>query len=129
MPAAIETGVPKLRIEEVATATQARIDSGIQTIVGVNRYQPQSSSEVEQIEVRRIDNSEVRAQQIAQLDVVRNSRNEKMVTGALVALRRAAAGNDNLMPFAIEAARQRATVGEMSNAMACLLYASPSPRD
>ncbi|MDC0062428.1 methylmalonyl-CoA mutase [Candidatus Puniceispirillum sp.] len=118
MAAAIETGVPKLRIEEVATATQARIDSGIQTIVGVNKYQPQSSSGVEQIEVRRIDNSEVRAQQIAQLDTVRNSRNEKMVTGALVALRRAAAGNDNLMPFAIEAARQRATVGEMSDAMA-----------
>jgi methylmalonyl-CoA mutase len=119
MAAAIETGLPKLRIEEVATATQARIDSGIQTIVGVNRYQPQSSSEVEQIEVRRIDNSEVRTQQIAQLDTLRNSRDEKMVTGALVALRQAAAGNDNLMPFAIEAARQRATVGEMSDAMAC----------
>ena len=118
MAAAIETGLPKLRIEEVATATQARIDSGIQTIVGVNRYQPQFSREAEQIEVRRIDNSEVRAQQIAQLYAVRNSRNEEMVTGALVALRQAAAGNDNLMPFAIEAARQRATVGEMSDAMA-----------
>ena len=118
MAAAIETGLPKLRIEKVATATQARIDSGIQTIVGVNRYQPQSLGEAEQIEVRRIDNSEVRARQIAQLDTLRNSRNEKMVTKALVALRQAAAGNDNLMPFAIEAARQRATVGEMSDAMA-----------
>ena len=118
MSAAIETGVPKLRIEEVATATQARIDSGIQTIVGVNRFQPQSLGEAEQIEVRRIDNSEVRAQQIAQLETVRNSRDENMVTTALVALREAAAGNDNLMPFAIEAARQRATVGEMSDAMA-----------
>ncbi len=118
MAAAIETGLPKLRIEEVATATQARIDSGIQTIVGVNRYQPQFSREAEQIEVRRIDNSEVRAQQIAQLDAVRNSRNEEMVTEALVALRQAAVGNDNLMPFAIEAARQRATVGEMSDAIA-----------
>ena len=118
MSAAIETGVPKLRIEEVATATQARIDSGIQTIVGVNRFQPQFPSEAEQIEVRRIDNSEVRAQQIAQLETVRNSRNEKMVTAALMALREAAAGNGNLMPFAIEAARQRATVGEMSDAIA-----------
>ena len=84
----------------------------------MNRYQPQSSGEVEQIEVRRIDNSEVRAQQIAQLDLVRNSRNEKMVAEALVELKRAASGSDNLMPFAIEAARQRATVGEMSDAMA-----------
>jgi methylmalonyl-CoA mutase len=118
MPAAIETGLPKLRIEEVATATQARIDSGIQTIVGVNRYQLQSSSDAEQIEVRRIDNSEVRAQQIAQLETVRNNRNGEMVKAALVALRQAAAGDDNLMPFAIEAARQRATVGEISDAMA-----------
>ena len=118
MPAAIETGMPKLRIEEVATATQARIDSGAQTIVGVNRYQPKSSGEAEQIEVRRIDNSEVRAQQIAQLETVRNNRNGEMVKAALVALRQAAAGDDNLMPFAIEAARQRATVGEISDAMA-----------
>ena len=118
MPAAIETGIPKLRIEEVATATQARIDSGVQTIVGVNRYQPKSSGEAEQIEVRRIDNSEVRAQQIAQLETLRNNRNGEMVKAALVALRQAAAGDENLMPFAIEAARQRATVGEISDAMA-----------
>jgi methylmalonyl-CoA mutase len=64
MAAAIEAGVPKLRIEEVATATQARIDSGSQTIVGVNKYQPQDSGDSEQVEVRRIDNSEVRSQQI-----------------------------------------------------------------
>ena len=118
MPAAIETGIPKLRIEEVATATQARIDSGIQTIVGVNRYQPKPLGEAEQIEVRRIDNSEVRAQQIAQLETVRNNRNGETVKAALGALRQAAAGNENLMPFAIEAARQRATVGEISDAMA-----------
>jgi methylmalonyl-CoA mutase len=118
MAAAIETGVPKLRIEEVATATQARIDSGIQTVVGVNKYQPQSSSEAKQIEVRRIDNSDVRAQQIAKLEAVRSRRNEKAVKAALVALRQAASGSDNLVPFAIKAARQRATVGEISNAMA-----------
>ena len=68
--------------------------------------------------MRRIDNSEVRAQQVAQLDKLRNNRDQKSVTEALVALRQAAAGTDNLMPFAIEAARQRATVGEMSDALA-----------
>ncbi len=119
MAAAIEAGVPKLRIEEVATATQARIDSGAQTIVGVYKYQPQSSSESEQIEIRRIDNSEVRAQQISQLKKLRGSRNEQAVRTALTALQKAAVGNNNLMPFAIEAARQRATVGEISDALAC----------
>ena len=119
MASAIEAGVPKLRIEEVATATQARIDSGTQIIVGVNKYQPQLSSEAEQIDVRRIDNSEVRAQQIFQLKKLRGSRNEQAVKNAMTALQKAAEGNDNLMFFAIEAARQRATVGEISNALAC----------
>ncbi|MDB2469752.1 methylmalonyl-CoA mutase, partial [Alphaproteobacteria bacterium] len=118
MAAAIEAGVPKLRIEEVATATQARIDSGGQTIVGVNKYQPQDSGDAEQVEVRRIDNSEVRSQQIARLKTLRKTRNQVAVDAALQALRHAAAGTENLVPFAIEAARQRATVGEMSDAMA-----------
>jgi methylmalonyl-CoA mutase len=118
MAAAIEAGVPKLRIEEVATATQARIDSGTQTIVGVNKYQPQDTGAAEQVEVRRIDNSEVRSQQIARLKKIRANRDQKAVDAALDGLRRAAAGRENLMPFAIEAARQRATVGEMSDAMA-----------
>ena len=118
MTAAIEAGVPKLRIEEVATATQARIDSGSQTIVGVNKYQPQDSGDAEHVEVRRIDNSEVRSQQIAQLKTLRKTRNQVAVDVALQALQQAAAGTENLMPFAIEAARQRATVGEMSDAMA-----------
>ncbi len=118
MAAAIEAGVPKLRIEEVATATQARIDSGSQTIVGVNKYQPQDSGEREQVEVRRIDNSEVRSQQIARLKTLRKTRNQAAVDAALQALQKAAAGTENLMPFAIEAARQRATIGEMSDAMA-----------
>jgi len=117
MAAAIEAGVPKLRIEEVATATQARIDSGTQTIVGVNKYQPQDTGAAEQVEVRRIDNSEVRGQQIARLKKLRANRDQKAVDVALEGLRRAAAGRENLMPFAIEAARQRATVGEMSDAM------------
>ena len=118
MAAAIEAGVPKLRIEEVATATQARIDSGSQTIVGVNKYQPQDSGDAEQVEVRRIDNSEVRSQQIARLKTLRKTRNQAAVDAALQALRHAATGIENLVPFAIEAARQRATVGEMSDAMA-----------
>jgi methylmalonyl-CoA mutase len=118
MAAAIEAGVPKLRIEEVATATQARIDSGSQTIVGVNKYQPQDNGDAEQVEVRRIDNSEVRNQQIARLKMLRKTRNQTAVETALHALRQAAAGTKNLMPFAIEAARRRATVGEMSDAMA-----------
>jgi len=118
MAAAIEAGVPKLRIEEVATATQARIDSGSQTIVGVNKYQPQDSGEREQVEVRRIDNSEVRSQQIARLKTLRKTRNQAAVDAALHALQQAAAGTENLLPFAIEAARQRATIGEMSDAMA-----------
>ena len=118
MAAAIEAGVPKLRIEEVATATQARIDSGSQTIVGVNKYQPQDSRASEQVEVRRIDNSEVRSQQIARLKTLRKTRNQAAVDAALQALQKAAAGTENLMPFAIEAARQRATIGEMSDAMA-----------
>ncbi|MGB2099612.1 MAG: methylmalonyl-CoA mutase, partial [Candidatus Puniceispirillaceae bacterium] len=118
MAAAIEAGVPKLRIEEVATATQARIDSGSQTIVGVNKYQPQDSGDAEQVEVRRIDNSDVRSQQIARLKTLRKTRNQAAVDAALKALRQAAASTENLMPFAIEAARQRATVGEMSDAMA-----------
>jgi len=118
MAAAIEAGVPKLRIEEVATATQARIDSGSQTIVGVNKYQPQDSRASEQVEVRRIDNSEVRSQQIARLKTLRKTRNQAAVDAALQALQKVAAGTENLMPFAIEAARKRATIGEMSDAMA-----------
>ena len=119
MAAAIEAGVPKLRIEEVATRTQARIDSGTQTLVGVNKYQPVSlNADDEQVEVRRIDNSEVRAQQIERLKQLRAMRDETAVKAALDALRGAAAGSDNLMPFAIAAARKRATVGEMSEALA-----------
>ena len=119
MAAAIEAGVPKLRIEEVATRTQARIDSGTQTIVGVNKYQPVAvHTDDEQVEVRRIDNSEVLAQQIERLKKLRLTRDETAVKEALEALRVAAAGTDNLMPFAIDAARKRATVGEMSEALA-----------
>lgn len=119
MLAAIEAGIPKLRIEEVATATQARIDSGAQVIVGVNKYQQcMKDSKTEQVAVRRIDNTEVRERQILQLKKLRKNRDQLAVDSALAALAKAAAGSDNLMPFAIKAARNRATVGEISEALA-----------
>ena len=119
MAAAIESGIPKLRIEEVATATQARIDSADQVIVGVNKYQPDiTDSRAEQVEVRRIDNADVRDQQIVRLKTLRETRDQAAVDAALAVLSEAASGTQNLMPFAIEAARQRATVGEMSDALA-----------
>ena len=118
MAAAIEAGVPKLRIEEVATASQAEIDAGRRQIVGVNSYQPPALTDgSEEVQVRRIDNSQVRAQQIASLKVIRADRDAARVTAALDALSDAAAGRDNLMPLALEAARARATVGEMSEAL------------
>ena len=118
MAAAIEAGVPKLRIEEVATAAQAEIDSGRRQIVGVNSYQPPVSADgSEEVQVRRIDNSQVRAQQIGSLKTIRGNRDAARVAAALDALSDAAAGTANLMPLAIEAARARATVGEMSEAL------------
>ena len=118
MAAAIESGIPKLRIEEVATATQARIESADQVIVGVNKYQPNlTDSYVEQVEVRRIDNADVRDRQIARLKTLRKSRDQMAVDAALAALSEAASGSRNLVPLAIEAARHRATVGEISDAL------------
>ena len=118
MAAAIETGLPKLRIEEAATAAQADIDSGHRQIVGVNSYQPAPRIDgTEEVLVRRIENSEVRARQIAGLKKVRTDRDQSRVTAALDALSEAASGSANLMPAAIEAARARATVGEMSDAL------------
>jgi methylmalonyl-CoA mutase len=129
MAAAIEQGVPKLRIEEVATATQARIDNGEQTIVGVNKYQPEGANHngasttnrdnvSEEVQVRRIDNRDVRTQQIARLSKVKAGRDPEKLRAALDKLAAGAKGNDNLVPLAIEAARCRASVGEMSDALA-----------
>ena len=118
MASAIESGLPKLRIEEAATAAQAEIDSGRRQIVGVNSYQPAPrADDSEEVQVRRIDNSEVRARQIASLKTIRANRDQGRVTAALAALSEAAQGSANLMPAAIEAARARATVGEMSDAL------------
>ena len=115
MARAIEAGVPKMRIEEAAARTQARIDSGRQTVVGVNKYRMETNEEVE---VLRIDNAEVKAAQIAKLERLRMERNDEQVEIALAALTKAAdTGAGNLLALAIEAGRAKATVGEISFAL------------
>ncbi|MCW2553953.1 MAG: methylmalonyl-CoA mutase [Mycobacterium sp.] len=123
MAQAIGEGIPKLRIEEAAARTQARIDSGAQTVIGINKYQVDSDQEVE---VLKVENSRVRAEQIAKLEQLRADRDEAATQAALAELSRAAgasgiAGEDglgnNLMALAIAAARAKATVGEISDAM------------
>ncbi|THF56643.1 methylmalonyl-CoA mutase [Ollibium composti] len=114
MAAALEKGIPKLRIEEAAARTQARIDSGEQTLVGVNAFQPETDIEVD---VLKIDNAEVRARQLSKLQQLKGTREVAAVESALDALTRAAQGNENLLEFAIRAARAKATVGEISMAI------------
>ncbi len=115
MALAIEQGIPKLRIEEAAARTQARIDSGRQTVVGVNRYRPH---EAEQIDVLKVDNADVRARQIAKLERLRRERDDRALRSALDALGRSAAtGEGNLLELAVDAARQKATVGEITAAL------------
>ena len=115
MARAIEAGVPKDRIEEAAARTQARIDSGLQTVVGVNKYRPEHDDAVD---VLRIDNTKVRESQIARLGQLRASRDAKMVESSLAALSRAARENSgNLLELAVDAARAMATVGEISDAL------------
>jgi methylmalonyl-CoA mutase len=115
MTKAVESGMPKLRIEEAAARRQARIDRGEETIVGVNRYQPAERIEVE---VRDIDNSAVREAQVARLARVRAGRDEAACRAALDALTAAAASGDgNLLELSVEASRRRATVGEISDAL------------
>ncbi len=114
MAAAIEQGIPKLRIEEAAARTQARIDSGEQPVIGVNAYRPGHDIEVD---VLKIDNAEVRARQLAKLQSLKGTRDVGAVETALQALSKAAEGDGNLLEFAIKAARARATVGEISLAL------------
>src|SRR5579885_2015226 len=114
MAKAIEQGLPKLRIEEAAARAQARIDSGRQTVVGVNKYRPQAERP---IEVLKVDNEAVRAQQIEKLERLRAERDEEKTRQALEALTNGARGKANLLALTIEAARAKATVGEMSLAM------------
>lgn len=115
MAKAIESGLPKLRIEEAAAKKQARIDSGKDIIVGVNRYQIEEESE---IEVRDVDNQAVRESQIARLEKIKKERNSDEVVKSLKALTESAkSGKGNLLELAIEAARKRATLGEISFAL------------
>src|SRR5262245_29309454 len=115
MANAIEAGIPKLHIEEAAAKTQARIDSGAQSVIGVNRYPPADEAS---IEVLKIDNSAVRARQIDKLQRLKAERDPQTLQEALTALTRAAdRGNGNLLALAIDAARAKATVGEISSAL------------
>ena len=116
MAAAISDGIPKLRIEEAAARTQARIDSGQQLVIGVNKYQVDEDQE---IEVLKVENSRVRTEQIAKLAQLRADRDQEAVDAALAEVSRAAQGEGegNLLALAIDAARAKATVGEISDAL------------
>ena len=114
MTKAVEAGIPKLRIEETAARKQARVDRGEDVIVGVNRFEPEHEDHVP---VREIDNTAVRTQQIARLKEVKAKRDPAKVKAALDALTKGAAATNNLLELAVEAARARATVGEISEAM------------
>ena len=115
MAAAIEAGIPKLRIEEAAARTQARIDSGRQAVIGVNKYRLDGN---EDIAVLKVDNAGVRAAQLEKLRRLREERDADACQAALEALTRAAdSGTGNLLALAIDAARAKATVGEISDAL------------
>jgi len=114
MAKAIEAGIPKLRIEEAAARAQARIDSGRQTIVGVNKFRADDEMA---IELLRVDNGNVRRLQIDKLKRLRAERDEATVADRLDALTKAADGAGNLLELAVDAARAKATVGEISEAL------------
>ena len=115
MAAAIEQGIPKMRIEEAAARTQARIDSGRQTVVGVNKFRLENEDAVD---VLKVDNSAVRTAQIDRLKALKESRNEDETQAMLAALTKSAeTGEGNLLALAVDAARAKATVGEISAAM------------
>ncbi|PZS13253.1 MAG: methylmalonyl-CoA mutase [Pseudonocardiales bacterium] len=124
MSRAIDAGLPKLRIEEAAARTQARIDSGRQPVIGVNKYRP---AQEDALDIRRVDNTAVRAEQAEKLRRLRAERDEAATVGALAALTKAARAaldgsrgpglDQNLLALAIDAARAKATVGEISEAM------------
>ncbi len=114
MAKAIESGLPKLRIEEAAARTQARIDSGAQSVIGVNKFRPEFEAP---FDVLKVDNSAVRGQQIEKLRRLRAERDPAAVKAALGALESGARGKGNLLALSIDAARAKATVGEMSAAL------------
>ena len=115
MAKAIETGLPKMRIEEAAARRQAQIDSGTETIIGVNRYRLEKE---EAIDILDIDNTAVRLKQIEKLHALKAGRDDQKVEEALSALTKAAeTGEQNLLELAVQAARVRATLGEISDAI------------
>ncbi|WGU39100.1 methylmalonyl-CoA mutase [Phenylobacterium sp. NIBR 498073] len=114
MAKAIEDGLPKRRIEEASARTQARIDAGRQSVVGVNRYKPDVADE---IPVLKVDNTAVRERQLEKLQRLRAERDPAAVEAALTALTEGAAGNGNLLELSVNAARAKATVGEISLAL------------
>ncbi|NWH07724.1 MAG: methylmalonyl-CoA mutase [Alphaproteobacteria bacterium] len=114
MTKAVAGGWPKLKIEEAAARRQARVDKGEEVIVGVNKFRLENEMPVEILD---IDNDKVRAQQIARLNTMKASRDAARTEAALQALREGAAGNGNLLELAVDAARARASVGEISDAM------------
>jgi methylmalonyl-CoA mutase len=114
MAKAIEAGLPKLRIEEAAAKKQARIDAGIDQIVGVNVFQVEADS---QLDILKVDNTAVREEQVARLRSIKATRDEASVQAALEAIYAGAMGGENLLELAVNAARQRATLGEISDAM------------
>ncbi|HEX8232720.1 MAG TPA: methylmalonyl-CoA mutase [Caulobacteraceae bacterium] len=114
MAKAIEAGLPKSRIEEAAARTQARIDTGEQAVIGVNRFRPETPDDVP---VLKVDNAAVRARQIDKLDRLRAERDPAAVEAALTALENGARGGANLLQLSVEAARAKATVGEISLAL------------
>jgi methylmalonyl-CoA mutase len=114
MARAIESGLPKLRIEEAAAKTQARIDAGTQSVIGVNKYRPEKEAP---IDVLKVDNSTVRRLQIDKLARLKRERDPAVVAATLDALTKGAASDGNLLALAIDAARAKATVGEISSAM------------
>lgn len=114
MAKAIEAGIPKLRIEEAAAKTQARIDAGRQAVIGVNKFRP---TDEKPIDVLKVDNSAVRTQQLEKLARLKAERDPRAVDAALNALTEGAKANGNLLALAIDAARAKATVGEISMAL------------
>ncbi len=115
MTVAVSNGLPKQRIEESAARKQARIDQAEEVVVGVNKYRPENT---EDLDILEVDNSEVRNNQIRRLDKIRIERNNEKTQNTLDALSKAAAsGNGNLLALSIEATRSRATVGEISSAL------------
>ena len=114
MTKAIETGLPKLRIEESAAKKQANIDQGVDVIVGVNKHQTDQSDIVDVLE---IDNSAVRATQLSRLQEIKGQRDQQKVEGILLAITKAAGGDGNLLELCIDAMRARATLGEVSQAI------------